>query len=103
MKQETKKNKYPINGVIEPDFLEYLQKKFRQWQQYYSRGISVGSREIAALENTIKGAKMNAHIGFEYMFDYETQQEYISLEFYENKEKKAAGIPIYTFGSKICR
>lgn len=103
MKQETKKNNCPINGVIEPDFLEYLEKKFKQWQRYHSEGISIGSREIAALENTVKGAKMNAHLGFEYMIELDTKREYIRLEIFGNKEKKAAGEPIYTFEARMCR
>ena len=39
----------PINGVVEPDFLEYLKETFRKWQQYHEEGVALGSREIAKL------------------------------------------------------
>ena len=32
------KSYHPINGVVEPDFLEYLKETFRKWQQYHEEG-----------------------------------------------------------------
>lgn len=50
-----KKTHTPINGVVEPDFLEYLNKKFQQWNDFYEQGISLGSREIANFATTVQG------------------------------------------------
>ena len=55
----------PINGVVEPDFLEYLKETFRKWQQYHEEGVTLGSREIAKLSNVVEGARINSRFGFE--------------------------------------
>ena len=48
----------PLNGIVEPDFLEYLDKTFKRWQQLAAQGVTLGSSEIAKLTNTVYGAKM---------------------------------------------
>ena len=53
----------PINGVVEPDFLEYLKETFRKWQQYHKEGVTLGSREIAKLSNMVAGARLNSRLG----------------------------------------
>lgn len=55
----------PLNGIVEPDFLEYLDKTFKRWQQLAAQGVTLGSREIAKLTDTVYGAKLNARYGFE--------------------------------------
>ena len=46
---EAVKGNAPINGVVEPDFLEYLEKQFKRWQQLAENGVALGSREVAKL------------------------------------------------------
>ena len=55
----------PLNGIVEPDFLEYLDKTFKRWQQLADQGVTLGSREIAKLTDTVYGAKLNARYGFD--------------------------------------
>lgn len=55
----------PLNGIMEPDFLEYLDKTFKRWQQLADQGVTLGSREIAKLTDTVYGARLNARYGFE--------------------------------------
>ena len=43
----------PLNGIVEPDFLEYLDKTFKRWQQLAAQGVTLGSREIAKLTDTV--------------------------------------------------
>ena len=62
---EAVKGNAPINGVVEPDFLEYLEKQFKRWQQLAENGVALGSREVAKLTDTIYGARLNARFGFE--------------------------------------
>ena len=56
------KSKYaPINGVVEPDFLKYLEDTFSQWHKLWEDGVTLGTREIFKFENVLKGASLNAH------------------------------------------
>ena len=94
----------PTNGVVEPDFLEYLSKKFRQWDELYEQGISLGSREIANFATTVQGAKLNAHFGFEpvsYRGANADGQEQFTLLIYKNREAVKTGKPLYHFSTKI--
>ncbi len=99
------KNYHPINGVVEPDFLEYLKETFRKWQQYYREGVTLGSREIAMLSNVVTGAKMNARFGFEKYAQHfmdEDGQEWFSLMIYRNREELEIDTePLYCFATKI--
>lgn len=99
-----KKTHTPINGVVEPDFLEYLNKKFQQWNDFYEQGISLGSREIANFATTVQGARLNAHFGFEPVsyrgLDAEGQ-ECFTLSIYYNREAVKTGKPVYHFSTKI--
>lgn len=94
----------PLNGIIEPDFLEYLTKTFKRWNELFENGVSVGSREIAKFSDTVKGARMNARFGFEAVMDRgedEKGQEYFTLMVYKNREAADAGTPLYCFRTKI--
>lgn len=99
------KNYSPINGVVEPDFLEYLKETFRKWQQYYREGVTLGSREIAVLSNMVAGARMNARFGFEkyvQRFTDKDGQEWFTLMIYRNWEEAEIGAePLYSFETKI--
>lgn len=99
------KNYQPVNGVVEPDFLEYLKETFRKWQQYHKEGVALGSREVARLSNVVAGAKMNSRFGFESFimrFPDEEGQKWFSLMIYKNREEMKAGAdPIYCFAAKI--
>lgn len=48
----------PLNGIVEPDFLEYLDKTFKRWQQLAAQGVTLGSREIAKLTDTVYGRNL---------------------------------------------
>lgn len=55
---EAVKGNAPINGVVEPDFLEYLEKQFKRWQQLAENGVALGSREVAKLTDTYLRGKI---------------------------------------------
>lgn len=101
------KDYFPINGVVEPDFLEYLKETFRRWQQYHNEGVVLGSREIARLSNVVAGAKLNSRYGFENLaqrFTDEDGQECFCLLIYKNREQmEIAEKPLYHFMTKIHR
>lgn len=94
-----------INGIIEPDFLQYLTQTFKDWKKLYEEKTALGTREIAKLQWIVYGAKCNAHIGFEVhsirSFKEETGQEHFSLWIFKNKEEMEAGKPLYTFDAPI--
>lgn len=99
-----KKTHTPTNGVVEPDFLEYLNKKFKQWDGLYEQGISLGSREIANFAATVQGAKLNARFGFETVLDRgsdEEGQERFNFSIYRNREAVKTEGPLYHFSTKI--
>ena len=97
----------PINGVVEPDFLEYLKETFRKWQQYHEEGVTLGSREIAKLSNVVEGARINSRFGFEkfaHHFTDEEGEEWFSLMIYKNREEMEIDAePLYCFASRIHR
>lgn len=99
-----KKTYTPTNGVVEPDFLEYLNKKFKQWDSLYEQGISLGSREIANFAATVQGAKLNARFGFETVLHRgpdEEGQERFNFSIYRNREAVKIEEPLYHFSTKI--
>lgn len=94
----------PINGIIEPDFLDHLTKTFKRWNELFENGVSVGSREIAKFSATMQGAKMNARFGFEWAMPRKTDeegQERINLYIYKNRETMEKGMPLYYFTAKV--
>lgn len=99
-----KKIHIPINGVVEPDFLDYLNKKFKRWNNLYEQGNILGTREIVNFEATVQGAKLNAHFGFEPVShrgrDAEGQ-ECFTFSIYRNREAVKTGKPAYHFVTKI--
>lgn len=107
MAEANYKNYHPINGVVEPDFLEYLKETFRKWQQYHKEGVALGSREIAKLSNVVEGARINSRFGFEKFanrFTDEEGQEWFSLLIYKNREEMEIDAePLYLFATKIHR
>lgn len=96
----------PTIGVVEPDFLEYLKKTFKEWQQLKEEQVTLGSRAIAVCKNTIDGAKLNARFGFEYDLKRtereEDGQSVIRLVIYTNPSKENSGEVSYTFEAEIC-
>lgn len=107
MAETNYKNYHPINGVVEPDFLEYLKETFRKWQQYHKEGVALGNREIAKLSNVVAGARLNSRFGFEKFanrFTDEEGQEWFSLLIYKNREEMEIDAePLYLFATKIHR
>ena len=97
----------PINGVVEPDFLEYLKETFRKWQQYHEEGVALGNREIAKLSNVVAGARLNSRFGFEKLarrFTDEEGEEWFCLMIYKNREElEIDADPLYCFASRIHR
>ena len=103
---ENVKDYQPINGVVEPDFLEYLKKTFQGWQQYFKEGVTLGSREIAKLTDTVYGAKLNARYGFEAVARREPDEEgqdRFTLMIYKNREAVENDPPLYHFTTPIHR
>lgn len=105
MAEASYKKYTPINGVVEPDFLEYLKETFKKWQQYHKEGVTLGSREIAKLSNIVDGARLNARFGFEkftHRFTDNEGQEWFSLMIYKNREEMELDAePLYHFTTKI--
>lgn len=103
--EEVKKNT-PMNGIVEPDFLKYLEKTFKRWQQLADQGVALGSREIAKLTYTIYGARLNARFGFEpitHRGPDEEGQEHFTVMIYRNREAAEKEKPLYTFDAPIHR
>lgn len=100
------KNMTPTNGIVEPDFLEYLKKTFKKWQQLHDEGVTLGGREIAKLTATVQGAKLNARFGFEAIthrgLDDEGQDRF-TLMIYKNREAVETEKPLYHFTTPIYR
>lgn len=96
----------PLNGIVEPDFLEYLDKTFKRWQQLATQGVTLGSREIAKLTDTVYGAKLNARYGFEAVARRELDEEgqdRFTLMIYKNREAVENDPPLYHFTTPIHR
>lgn len=101
---EEVKKYVPTNGVVEPDFLEYIKKKFKQWNEFYEQGISLGSREIANFATTVQGAKLNARFGFVPVLhrgpDAEGKER-CTFMIYKNREAVETEMPLYYFSTNI--
>lgn len=104
------KGMMPTNGMVEPDFLEYLKKTFKEWQQLKEEGVALGSRAIGICKNTIDGARLNCRFGFEYEIGRTERefdgQEVVRLVIYNNTsktknnpEKEVA----YLFEAEVCK
>ncbi|MBQ6994987.1 MAG: hypothetical protein IJN64_10945 [Lachnospiraceae bacterium] len=96
----------PINGVVEPDFLEYLKKTFQKWQQNFEERVTTGTREIAKLQERVMGAKLNSRYGFEAIArrDLDDEgQDCFTLMIYKNREAVVSEPPLYHFTVKIYR
>ena len=94
----------PTNGIVEPDFLEYIKKTFKHWNKLYENGITLGSREIAKFKSTVYGAKLNARFGFEAVTHRgldEEGQEWFALLIYKNREAVDIEMPLYKFRTKL--
>lgn len=103
---EAVKGNAPINGVVEPDFLEYLEKQFKRWQQLAENGVALGSREVAKLTDTIYGARLNARFGFEAVMHRgpdEEGQGHFTVLIYKNRDAAATEKPLYSFDTPIYR
>ena len=100
------KDYQPINGVVEPDFLEYLKETFQRWQQNFEEGVTTGTREIAKMQERVMGAKLNSRYGFEVVVhrdNDEDGQERFSLLIYKNREAVETEKPLYVFSVAIYR
>lgn len=97
----------PTNGVIEPDFLEYLARTFDRWGKLPTEKVTLGTREIAKFEDVLMGAKLNARFGFEAathrgISDNDGMEHY-TLLIYKNREAQEAGETLYSFDTIIYR
>lgn len=97
----------PTNGVVEPDFLEYLVRTFDRWQKLYTEKITLGTREIAKFQNVILGARLNARFGFEAVSNQSISdadgKEHYTLMLYKNREAIGNEEPLYSFDTEIYR
>ena len=99
----------PINGIIEPDYLQYLKETFKRWQQLKEEEITLGTREIAKLTQTLEGAKLNCRYGFSYEIQRsapEDDTQLIQLKIYQainpyTGEMKSTAL--FTFEAEIWR
>lgn len=100
------KERAQLNGIMEPDFLEYLEKTFKRWQQLAEQGVTLGGREIAKLTDTIYGARINSRYGFETVTrreKNEEDQEYLTVTFYKDRKAVEMNRPLYTFSTPVHR
>lgn len=97
----------PTNGVIEPDFLEYLTRTFDRWQKLNAEKVTLGTREIAKFQDILMGAKLNARYGFEAVphrgISDEDGKEHYTLLIYKNRETMEARKQLYSFDTEIYR
>lgn len=100
-------NSQPINGVIEPDFLQYLTKTFKDWNKLHEDKTTLGTREISKMQWILYGAKCNARFGFEVIAKRHTaegeNEEHFTVLIYKNKEEMESGEPLYCFDTPIYR
>lgn len=96
-------NNQPTNGIIEPDFLQYLIKTFKRWNKLRDENITLGTREIAEMQWMLYGAKQNARFGFEAVARRYVKEgeEHFTLMIYRNKEELENGKPLYFFDTLI--
>ena len=99
------KKNVPINGVIEPDFLKYLEDTFSRWHKLWEDGVTLGTREISKFENVLMGAKLNAHTGFMPSMhrgsNEETEQNHYTVLIYKNQKAMETEPPLFTFDTPI--
>lgn len=103
---ESTKAYTPINGIVEPDFLEYLTKTFKRWKSLYENQVAVGTREISKFMATIQGARLNSRFGFEAVTHQGTDKEgenSFTLMIYKNREAVETGEPLFSFSVPICK
>lgn len=95
----------PTNGVIEPDFLEYLARTFDRWGKLPAEKVTLGTREISKLQDILTGARLNARFGFEVTaqrgISDEDGKEHYTLLIYRNQKEKEAGKVLYYFDTEI--
>lgn len=95
----------PTNGVIEPDFLEYLARTFDRWGKLPTEKVTLGTREISKFQDVLMGAKLNARFGFETAthrgISDEDGKEHYTLLIYKNQKEKEAGNVLYSFDTEI--
>ena len=83
-----------------------LDPTFKRWQQLADQGVTLGSREIAKLTDTVYGAKLNARYGFEAVARREPDEEgqdRFTLMIYKNREAVENDPPLYHFTTPIHR
>lgn len=101
----TSERKMPINGIVEPDFLKYLEETFTRWKKLWEDGITLGSREIMKFESVLKGARLNAHTGFipvtNREWNEETKQNHYTMLIYQNQKAMETGQSLYSFDTPI--
>lgn len=101
------KTMIPINNQIEPDFLEYVKKTFKRWNELHTQGVTVGVRELNNFAFILKGASMNSHLGFKYNFNPrgtdEEGNQAITLKLYIRPDQidPAADRPYFEFVALI--
>lgn len=103
------KEQLPINNQIEPDFLQFLKDRFKQWNELSAQGVEIGIRELSNFGFIIKGAAMNSHLGFIYNFNPRAENEAghlaITLSIYTDKaqyqENPLLAEPQYYFECEI--
>lgn len=96
----------PINGVVEPDFLEYLARTFDSWKKLNDEKVALGTREISKFQNILFGAKLNARFGFEVISNRGIKadgKEHYTILIYRNREAIAKEKPLYSFSTIIYR
>ncbi len=96
----------PENGIVEPDFLEYLVRTFDRWQKLSMEGVTLGTREIAKFQNILMGAKLNSRFGFDATVKRKIGEdglEHYTLRIYKNRKAVKKGEHLYTFDTVIFR
>ncbi len=96
----------PTKGIVEKELLEHIKKTFKRWEEYYEAKTTLGTREIAKLQDRLIGAKLNARYGFEAVMQRNRDNEegeYLTLVIYKSKEAVETEEPLYFFTTKIYR
>lgn len=96
----------PTKGIVEKELLEHIKKTFKRWEEYYETKTTLGTREIAKLQDRLIGAKLNARYGFEAVMQRNRDNEegeYLTLVIYRSKETVETEEPLYFFTTKIYR
>lgn len=94
-----------INGVVEPDFLEYVEETFSKWNKLFEDGITLGTREITKFESAVNGGKLNSRFGFFSIshrgWNEETQQNHYTITIYKNIKASTSEKPLFVFDTPI--